>query len=145
MAFLWVLCGLGIAWFIFSFRATKKVTRERSNLEFAAFIHALDTWNEDRTDFDRQMDALHHFAVYDTRRADYVRDPTGRTLPAMRALLSSYWAQHLTDSRLVDSQGIPSRWNDGAASFWDTIEALHRERESLLRQDPFTPTVARGG
>lgn len=145
MAFLWVLCGVGIAWFIFNFRATKRATRQQANLEFAAFIHALDAWNEDRADFDSQMDALHHFEVYDTRRADFVRDPTGRTIPAMRAVLSQCWVKHLTDSRLVDSQGTPSRWNAGAASFWDTIEALHRERESLLRQDPFTPTVARGG
>lgn len=89
MAFLWILCGVGIAWFIFRVRTTKQATQQRANLEFAGFIHALDAWNEDRTDFDRQRDALHHFEVYDTRRADYVRDPTGRTLPAMRAVLSS--------------------------------------------------------
>lgn len=28
----------------------------------------------------------------------------------------------LTDSRLLDTEGRQSRWNEGAAAFWDTLE-----------------------
>lgn len=138
MEIIWILVGVGVAWFIFSFRATKARVRKVAGVEVAQFMLAVDAWNANRDDLNGQLRAMHHFIVYDTRRADFVSDPTGRLVPADRALLASFWVQHLTDVRLLTPNGQQSRWRADAALFWDSIATLRAERDLLLAQSHFS-------
>lgn len=135
MAIAWILVGAAVAWFIFKFRATKSAVKKAAHLEFVEFVGAIDEWNTNRQDQDSLARALRHFDVYDARRADFTRDPTGRTLPADRALLAGYWVQALKDSRLLDMNGLPSRWNEGSHTFWDSVERLRHEHDRQLLQE----------
>jgi hypothetical protein len=110
---------------------TKARMKEKADLEFALFARAMHVWNVDRSDSDNLTRALHHFVVYDTRTSDYESDPTGLSLPAERAVLSSYWFQILGDFHLLNERGHPSRWNESAASFWDTVALLDIEHKKL--------------
>lgn len=135
MEVLWLLLGAGIAWFVLHFRATKARVRKAADIEFAQFIMAMDAWNADRQNFELLTRALHNFEVYDTRRADAVASPSGLAIPADRALLAGFWLQNLESACLIDPQGNQCRWNESAASFWDTIALLRSERDNLLLQD----------
>lgn len=134
MAFLWVLCGVGIAWFIFNFRATKRATRQQVNLEFAAFIHALDTWNEDRTHPQALAHALGHLSVYEIRKAA-MQSPSGS---ARGSLMASYWGDALRDSGFLGADGKPVRYEIASCDFWDSIEALRLEGQRSHLQKTFS-------
>ena len=107
-------------------------------MEFAQFIIAMDAWTADHENFECLMQAIHHFEVYDIRRADAVTSPTGLSIPANRALLANYWMENLRSASLLDEQGKQVRWNQSAATFWDTVRLLRDERDRLFLQDSFT-------
>lgn len=134
MAFLWVLVGVGIAWFIFSFRATKATVQKAAYLEFAAFIHAIGDWNEDRTHPQTLARALDHLTVYETRRAA-MRDPGGT---ARGSLMASYWGEALRDSGFLGTDGKPVRHEIASLDFWDSIEALRLEGQRSQLQRTFS-------
>jgi hypothetical protein len=133
----WLLVGAIAAWSIMKFRATKAEIKRAAYAEIAAFNQAINEWNEDRDSFDRLTQALHHFAVYDERRADFAADPTGRSIPAYRAVLSSLWVTALQEAGLIDRDGRQSRSIETAAVFWDSVQSLRDRRDKLLAQDYF--------
>ena len=137
MTIVWILIGAAVAWFVFNFRATKTRMREMAGFEVTQFIRSIDAWNVDRNDFDRRAAAAHHFMIYDMRRTDFTNDPTGRSMPAQRALLASFWVNHLTGLNLLTIDGQQSRWCAEVSLFWDSIAALRNERDLLLANDHF--------
>lgn len=137
MAIVWLVIGAGVAWFVFSYRATKARVRQVAAVEFAQFITAIDAWNADRDDYEGLTRAFHHYAVYDIRRGDATGSPTGLSIPPERALLARYWVEHLTSARLLDSDGRASRWHEGAVSFWSSVDRLREERDKLLLQSHY--------
>jgi hypothetical protein len=130
----WVCVGAAGAWFLFRFRATKAAIAQAVDAEFRGFVRALDAWNADRNDFDAFTAALHHFAVYEERQQDFTKDPTGRTLPAERAVLSSGWVKLLKEARYLESNGRPSPWSEASRTFWESVAQLRNERDRLLTQ-----------
>lgn len=139
MEVLWMLIGGGIAWFVFSFRATKTKMKHIAGVEFEHFRKALIAWDEDRDNMESQLQALHHLEVFNTRYSDFLSDPTGRTLPAARAVLSRSFVDHMRDRGLVGVTGKPNKYmGDGnATSFWLSVECLTEMRRNLLNSDPF--------
>lgn len=136
MEFFWFLVGAGVVWFIISFRATKRRTKRVAALEFAQFFAALRDWDHDREDFDKQMRALHHYEVFNTRYSDFLTDPTGRTLPATRAVLAANFVIHMRDMGFVGFDGHPSHLGGNAAVFWMAIDGLRELRGELFENSP---------
>ena len=140
MWIVWLLVGAVVAWSILKFRQTKSEIKRTAYAEFAAFKQAIDAWNQDRDSFDSLAQALHHFAVYDERRADFADDPTGRSIPSQRAVLSSFWVTALQEAGLIDRNGRQSRASETAALFWGSVQNLRDRRDQLLAQDYFAPS-----
>jgi hypothetical protein len=140
MWIVWLLVGAVAAWSLLKSSQTKSGIRHTAYAELAAFKQAIDAWNQDRDSFDSLTQALHHFAVYDERRADFADDPTGRSIPSHRAVLSSFWVTALKEAGLVDRSGRQSRSSKAAAVFWDSVQSLRDRRDQLLSQDYFAPS-----
>ena len=134
MTLVWVLLGAVGAWAVMWFRATKAKLVHQANVEFAAFVHALDAWNDNPDDADSLDRALYHFAIYDARRLDA---KATQRLPADRAAVATYWVKALQDSQLLDTQGNPVTWNEGSSAFWQSISRIRDERDIALARAHF--------
>ncbi len=88
MELFWLCVGAGGASLFFWFRATKSKMRRIAATDFVNFLSALQKWTGAREDFDSLVWALKSFEVFNTRYSDFLADPTGRSLPADRAVLS---------------------------------------------------------
>ncbi len=135
MAFVFLLIGAGVAWFAFSFRSTKSAFREAARKEFAQFISAIGAWNKNPYDFEASTTAMNLFVVYDHRRSDYVEAPTGRPIPADRALMASYWVEAMQEAQVIDSNGNKSYLRNSSRLFWNSVEKLQEEHDRLLQND----------
>lgn len=140
MWLIWLLVGAVVVWSLIKFNQTKAEIRLAAYAELAAFKQAIDAWNQDRDNFDGLIQALHYFEVYDERRSDFADDPTGRSIPPQRAVLSSFWLKALKESGLIDGSGRQSRYSSSAALFWDSVQGLKDRRDQLLAQNYFAPT-----
>ncbi len=135
MEFVFLLIGAGVAWFVFSFRATKSAVREAARKEFAQFITAIGAWNKNPDDFEASTTAMNLFVIYDHRRSDYVDAPTGRSIPADRALMASYWVEAMQEAQVIDRNGNKSHLRNSSRLFWNSVEKLREERDRLLQND----------
>lgn len=140
MWMVWLLVCAVVVWSILKFRQTKSEIKRAAYAEIAAFNRAIDEWNQDRDSLDGLTQALHHFAVYDVRRADFADDPTGRSMPSHRVVLSSFWVTALQEAGFIDRSGRQSRSSAAAAVFWDSVQSLRDRRDQLLAQDYFAPS-----
>lgn len=126
-----VLAGASGAWFFFSFRATKERTQRLAAIEFVQFLAALQHWEQDEEDPVRQMQALRHYEVFNRRFSDFLSDPTGRSLPAERAVLAANFVIHMRDMGFVGPDGYPSHIGGNAAVFWMAVFKLRELNEGL--------------
>lgn len=107
-----------------SFRATKREMRRAAGVEFASFWTALRDWDRDRGDFEKQSQAMDHFAVFAQRYSDFALDPTGRSLPAQRAVMASYFIEHMMSMGYVDAAGRPLAEGPSGGVFWSAVSDL---------------------
>lgn len=122
--FVWIAVGAFAAWFLISYRGTKREMRRSAGVEFAGFWTALRDWDMDRDDYEKQAQAMHHFVTFAQRYSDFMLDSTGRSLPAQRAVMASYFIEHMIDMGYVDAAGRPSIGVRSGAVFWSAVKDL---------------------
>lgn len=133
MELLWLVIGAGLAWFVFSFRATKGRVRSAAQHECREFVAAIEATRGNTENFAAHLNALQHFEVYEQRRSDLLQGgPSGVTLPAHRALLASFWLEALVAGRFIDRHGQPLNGTARVANFWEGVNYIRRERERLM-------------
>lgn len=140
MAFVWIVVGAIATWFFISFRATKREMRRAAGVEFASFWTALRDWDRDRGDFEKQSQAMDHFAVFAQRYSDFALDPTGRSLPSQRVVMASYFIEYMMDMGYVDAAGRPLADGASGGVFWSAVKDL----KDLMRglEDAYGESVA---
>lgn len=134
MELFWVCVGAGVASLFFWFRATKSKMRRLAATEFVSFLSALQKWREAKDDFDSLVRALKYFEVFNTRYSDFLADPTGRSLPADRAVLSHGFVTRMRDMGLVRYDWQPLHDGGHASAFWSDVDALQAIRSDLIQQ-----------
>lgn len=123
MSFLWFLAGGAVVAFYVWFKNTQKAMQAKANGEVVQFIQAIQRWiAAEPKNEEVFVLAVHHVAVYLQRRNDLLADPTGRSLPAYRAVMAQGWRKALSAAGLLTPEGKRPTWEEDAAEFWDAVD-----------------------